>query len=318
MRKTLLGAATLALVLGGTSACKKKSANTAEQGPVYEGNLFAEGFTEQSIASNITTEKPATDFGEACVGFVTDEPATEFRIAGALPMRIEVVADVDSVLVIEGPGGPHCKDDDVDHNAALGRVWEPGDYKVWVGSYQRQEESFFYELNFVHFDPNADPVDERAAYFASLNKDAPRAPEPSTPLVDAKHNALALDGDATLGAIYLAPNAAATEYELDLEVAERLTQASNIHADCAGLIDPTTPDQMIVFAGGGPINFVVNSEDNTTIVARGPGDKIWCADNVLEQNPALHIADAEEGRYYFWFGIKNEATDRLAGTLTVY
>ena len=317
MNQTILRATILGLALVSTTACKKKQPepDNANQ-PAIEGNFFAEGFSEQSIAGNLATAKPAVEFGERCTGFVGEEPVFTFTIPDALPMRISAVADVDTSLVIEGPEGPHCNDDYKDQNPSIAQVWPAGEYRLWLGSYEAQSEPFFYEVNFEHFDPEADeePVDP----FANLNADAPRATE-ATAIIDsetANDELLAESNDAAIGTYHLAPRAAATPIEFNVTFDERQA-ASAIHENCGGFINYAAPDFILAFTGGGPLNIVAIAETDTTLLVRSEHG-VWCADDVLDANPAIQISDAPEGKYAVYIGTETAEQTTAAGELTIY
>jgi hypothetical protein len=38
--------------------------------------------------------------------------------------------------MIKGPGGIWCNDDTNDTNPVIEGQWQPGSYKIWIGSYQ--------------------------------------------------------------------------------------------------------------------------------------------------------------------------------------
>lgn len=318
MKKTLLCAVSMTLALGSLQACKKKEAPVAQDTtPAYEGNLFAEGFSEQSIAGTLKTAKPASEVAEGCPGFLGDEATMEFRIASDMPMEIAVLADIDAVMVIEGPEGPHCQDDGKGSNPALGRTWKAGDYRLWVGSFEAQSEAFFYEAAFSHFDPNADPQAQIEEYFANLNKGAVRAPSASEAIVGADASILDTHNNPLVGAVFIAPNAAATEYAFEVPAGPR-SFAHMVSDKCDGYINYNQPEKIVNFTGGGPLNIILTSEDDTTLVVHGPNGSVWCADDVLDKNPALLIEDAPEGAYHLWFGVKDPGPELVRGALTVY
>jgi hypothetical protein len=52
-------------------------------------------------------------------------------------LRLEVESDRDTTLMVNGPGGLWCNDDDEgDPDPMIYGEWLPGSYRIWVGSYQ--------------------------------------------------------------------------------------------------------------------------------------------------------------------------------------
>jgi hypothetical protein len=49
-------------------------------------------------------------------------------------MRVE--SEADTTLVIQGPGGVWCNDDNQGKNPAIAGDWLAGEYRVWIGSYR--------------------------------------------------------------------------------------------------------------------------------------------------------------------------------------
>lgn len=54
-----------------------------------------------------------------------------------LEMRVE--SDLDTTLVISGPGGVWCNDDSGSKNPAIAGAWLPGTYRIWVGAYRAEQ-----------------------------------------------------------------------------------------------------------------------------------------------------------------------------------
>lgn len=308
-------ALTSSLLVTGAVGCKKKT-DAEQQAPpaahLDEGTVFRDGFTEQTIPGQVHPDRPASDLREGCLGMIPREPSAEFTMDGDVPAKISVVADIDTVVAIVGPEGTFCNDDTDTMNPAVSRLWASGKYKVYVGSFEAQEAPFDYDLNFDHYDPRALPTGYE------LNHDAPRAKSASEPLEGATLTMLAPDVDARIAPIGLAPRAKATAYDFELPAGERMA-ATMLHADCMGNIDANHPDYIVNFQAGGPLNIVIDSDEDLTLVVRGPEDTLYCADDVLGHNPALRWVSAPEGAYAVYIGHKSTDGDATAsGTLTVY
>jgi len=81
-----------------------------------------------------------------CLGYISETPHEEVILDSNfanLEMRVE--SDVDTTLIITGPGGVWCNDDSQGKNPAIAGAWLPGIYRVWVGAY-RAEQTPDYEF----------------------------------------------------------------------------------------------------------------------------------------------------------------------------
>jgi hypothetical protein len=89
--------------------------------------------------------KAQTETG-ACLGFVDADPDHQITMISEFDyLNIKVRSSGDTVLLVRGPGGSWCSDDESDRNPAIGGKWLPGTYEVWVGSYEKNA-SFPYLL----------------------------------------------------------------------------------------------------------------------------------------------------------------------------
>ncbi len=98
--------------------------------------LTIEGISGGSIAAlKIThTENTATGY---CDGFANSQPNHILKIDSFWQfLRLEVESAADTTILVQGPGGTWCNDDVSSANPMIEGVWQPGIYKVWVGSYQ--------------------------------------------------------------------------------------------------------------------------------------------------------------------------------------
>jgi hypothetical protein len=73
----------------------------------------------------------------SCAGYVSDQPGHTLTLKAFFDyLKIQVQSSEDTTLVIRGPGGTWCNDDDEGKNAGLAGQWLPGTYQIWVGSYK--------------------------------------------------------------------------------------------------------------------------------------------------------------------------------------
>lgn len=84
----------------------------------------------QNIAGTSTT---AT--GD-CTGYVESNPDQTIVLRSFFnALSLKVQSPEDTALVIKGPGGVWCNDDDEDKNPGVTGQWLAGTYRIWVGSY---------------------------------------------------------------------------------------------------------------------------------------------------------------------------------------
>ena len=77
----------------------------------------------------------ATPVG-ACVGWIPTSPQLRLTLTEQFEyLRLEISSSDDPTLVVEGPVGWWCNDDSNELDPALFGQWAPGDYNVYVGTY---------------------------------------------------------------------------------------------------------------------------------------------------------------------------------------
>ena len=83
-----------------------------------------------------TTPVPTDNHYQYCTGFIGTEPTLVVEVREPGYGMIEVDAPGDSVLYVEGPDGTVlCNDDYYDTNAGVSAYFEPGTWRVYVGSF---------------------------------------------------------------------------------------------------------------------------------------------------------------------------------------
>lgn len=143
MRKLLMTvAATAFLAMGGAAAAQDFDAD-----PHYgELNLSA-GFTpDPSMMSILAGGRvdAGSRFSE-CSGFISDSPDVRLFWTGnpktGPNLKISVISNADTTLVINGPDGRwHCDDDSgEDANPLVELQPQSGRYEIWVGTYSEGE-----------------------------------------------------------------------------------------------------------------------------------------------------------------------------------
>lgn len=155
--KTMMMVLAASLTLAAAGCKNSKDTGDAPNDPnapiVNDGIVFREGFSEQTIPGRLQADRPASDLSGDCTGFIAHEPTAEIRFDGDAPARIHVVAEVDTILAIDGPDGVLCNDNFDGYNPSLARSWKSGQYRIYVGSAEATDGPFDYDLNFDHYDP---------------------------------------------------------------------------------------------------------------------------------------------------------------------
>ena len=75
-----------------------------------------------------------------CLGYISTAPHEEVVLeANFSDLEMRVESDLDTTLVISGPGGIWCNDDSGSKNPAIAGAWLPGTYQIWVGAYRADQ-----------------------------------------------------------------------------------------------------------------------------------------------------------------------------------
>ena len=83
-----------------------------------------------------------------CVGMINTLPNHRIYLQDFFEsLRLRVLSEGDTTIIIRGPGGTWCNDDYDGKNAGIAGQWLAGTYEIWVGSY---DQAIFspYELEF--------------------------------------------------------------------------------------------------------------------------------------------------------------------------
>jgi hypothetical protein len=108
----------------------------------FDRQLISNPFTVEGVvrgnvaASKIArTQTTATGY---CDGFVDRKPNHILTLNSFFEfLKIEVESSADTTILIQGPGGVWCNDDFNNANPTIEGQWQPGSYKIWIGSYHQ-------------------------------------------------------------------------------------------------------------------------------------------------------------------------------------
>lgn len=139
---------TLAVSLGAYGVSAQASKNLTIDRQMSNQPLTMEGISGGTIsAQEITqTENTATGY---CDGYVQPQPNHLLTLESFFEfLRLEVQSPVDTTILIKGPGGVWCNDDSGTANPMIEGQWQPGVYKIWIGSY-RNNTSNDYQITII-------------------------------------------------------------------------------------------------------------------------------------------------------------------------
>ncbi len=76
----------------------------------------------------------------SCLGFGKGQPDQVLRLnSGFRDLTVVVKSNVDTTIVVKGPGGTWCNDDFQGKNPGLDGQWQAGEYKIWIGTQSRNQ-----------------------------------------------------------------------------------------------------------------------------------------------------------------------------------
>ena len=134
----------MALALGAFLNPLPAQANTVSLNPGF-GEREISGTAGGGSALRDLAGRSSTSTGD-CVGFSGTQPDHLLRLnANFQDLTVLVKSGADTTLLVKGPGGVWCNDDFQGKNAGLDGQWQPGEYRVWVGT-QGRNQSIGYTL----------------------------------------------------------------------------------------------------------------------------------------------------------------------------
>ena len=95
------------------------------------------GISGGSVPATTVAGRRETPTGP-CVGFMDEPPDHTLVLTSFFNyLSLQVESPQDTTLVVSGPGGTWCNDDFQGKNPGIAGQWQPGTYRVWVGSYDK-------------------------------------------------------------------------------------------------------------------------------------------------------------------------------------
>jgi len=76
----------------------------------------------------------------SCLGFGKGQADQILRLnSGFRDLTLVVKSNMDTTIVVKGPGGTWCNDDFQGKNPGLDGQWQAGEYKIWIGTQGRNQ-----------------------------------------------------------------------------------------------------------------------------------------------------------------------------------
>jgi hypothetical protein len=95
------------------------------------------GMSGGSVSAHQVAGRSETATGP-CTGFVDEPPDHTLALASQFDyLKLQVQSPQDTTITVKGPGGTWCNDDFDGKNPGIVGEWLPGNYQIWVGSYQK-------------------------------------------------------------------------------------------------------------------------------------------------------------------------------------
>ncbi|MEB3339161.1 MAG: hypothetical protein VKJ46_16950 [Leptolyngbyaceae bacterium] len=123
-----------------SQAQPKKSPNLLEDikiNPQFSNPILLRGLSGGTTPAQNVAGRAETTTGP-CVGFVNDKPDHTLVLPEFFKyLSLQVQSPEDTTLVVRGPGGSWCNDDNQGKNPGLVGQWLAGSYQIWVGTYNK-------------------------------------------------------------------------------------------------------------------------------------------------------------------------------------
>lgn len=101
--------------------------------------LTVRGMSGGSIPGRKVAGRSKTPTGP-CTGFVDETPGHTLKLTSGFDyLKLVVQSPQDTTMIVKGPGGTWCNDDFEGKNPGMVGEWLPGDYQIWVGSYEKDK-----------------------------------------------------------------------------------------------------------------------------------------------------------------------------------
>lgn len=132
----------VSLSVTSTALAQEIVENITLDGQIHPNPMMIDGISEGSLEAIEVVNTTETSTG-LCSGMVEPQPDHILVLNSFFEfLKIEVESSIDTTIVVQGPGGVWCNDDYNDDDPALEGQWQPGKYKIWVGSYEATPNNY--------------------------------------------------------------------------------------------------------------------------------------------------------------------------------
>lgn len=250
--------------------------------PTFGRSALSAGFG--SFATNLQAggDMPGFDLGDTCNGFIAEAPDYVVNYAGSEALRITATSQDDTTMVVIAPDSSvHCNDDFSGLNpGVIGPENLPGNYAIWIGTFNAIENDFYPEAS-LDIDEVSANKEQPAGAITSANLGPSLSPDPFT-------TTLAAGG---------------------------IIDASTVSPACNGYI-ATQPDFTLAYtASSEPLRTFVDSNADTTLLIRTPSGEVLCNDDFDGLNPGIIIETPTSGTYEVFIGTYEQGGDNPNATL---
>ncbi|MCC5636166.1 hypothetical protein LC593_09900 [Nostoc sp. CHAB 5844] len=105
--------------------------------PFSPDPLSVRGMSGGSVSGSKVAGRRETVTGP-CDGFVDEAPDHTLALTTKFDyLKLQVQSPQDVTMIVKGPGGTWCNDDFDGKNPGMSGEWLPGNYQIWVGSYDK-------------------------------------------------------------------------------------------------------------------------------------------------------------------------------------
>lgn len=285
MRKSVLLtlASSAAVLVMATSASQAQNFSLP---PSFGSVTLRAGFLPDPHIRNLTAGGAirAQDRFRDCRGYIADAPDYSlYYTAGGQDLFINVDADRDTTLVVNGPNGNwYCDDDGGDEPLNPLLYWSnppSGRYDIWVGTYSQgtgvPATLFISEL--------------REHTRESANVQPPRSGrvDISRPAI---YSTFSLNGG-------FLPD----PYRIPLTAGGPLRASENISSDCRGYVTGA-PSVQMTYNGYGTVHIYTEGSADTTLAINAPDGRWFCSDDALGTDAGLSFNSGTNGTYDIYVG----------------
>lgn len=310
------------------------SGTAQAQGSMYGDLAVRPGFQPDPIVMRGQSGGPinASQYGAGCLGWISPNPSHMVRVDQPIQfMRLFIQSATDTTLVVQTPTGQMmCNDDTYGLNPAVAQYWQPGIYRIWVGSYAQGQQGP-YQISFTE-NPNLQPgqmqqpppVQQGGAFNGGGGPQAQPAPNnglPANPMTlgvrppqqngpsaqpAPPQGGGALDVNAQQG--NSSPGWIETRLRPDPQVLEGraggpLSAAQAADSRCRGYVQ-SAPDHIIYVQGRSRyLRLTTQASGDLTMIIRTPDGRFLCDDDGGEgMNPSIAQDEWPPGQYMVWIG----------------